>query len=405
MSKIKAVLIADDFPYGSASANLLRLFTFSLQSEVVDIQVWLPWGATPINIKNYPISKRDSINSIKFVRLGLLRHPKSMIGKGIDLILGYTLVLFSFFKFRIKNKRSLIILYDVTFISLIYYLILTKITSQKILIILPEFYEKPRNNSTLISLVKYYNFYFGIKHLAKYCHSFIVLTSYIEAYIKSRLNQEKPIFIMPNLTDPDNYINKYSKPFKSGVKTIGYIGTPTNKDGIYDLIESFSILQKKHNKTHLLIIGDITNGNTVIPHLKAFAMKCGINNNHITFTGIISHNETPTLLQSCDILALTRPNGVFAEAGFPTKLGEYFACKKPVVVTKVGDIKRYFTDKTEVVLADPNNVSSIVDCFEYLINNPVLAEQIGLAGYKWMEENLNYRNKSKKITEFVLQQF
>ena len=122
---------------------------------------------------------------------------------------------------------------------------------------------------------------------------------------------------------------------------------------------------------------------------------------NISFTGLVSHNRIPDLLNSCQILALTRPNGIFAEAGFPTKLSEYFACKKPVVITSVGDIPRYFSNEENVILVIPENIESIVAGFEILLKNKDLAERISQNGYNWMDQNTNYLNISPDISLFL----
>jgi glycosyltransferase involved in cell wall biosynthesis len=100
-------------------------------------------------------------------------------------------------------------------------------------------------------------------------------------------------------------------------------------------------------------------------------------------------------------LALTRPNGIFSEAGFPTKLGEYFACKKPVVITRVGDIPKYFKNEEHIILVEPGNIESIVNGFEVLINRPNLSDKISKESYVWMDQNLNYLNVSLTIDLFI----
>ena len=106
-------------------------------------------------------------------------------------------------------------------------------------------------------------------------------------------------------------------------------------------------------------------------------------------------------MKSCQILALTRPSGIFAEAGFPTKLGEYFACKKPVLITKVGDIPNYFKNEKHVILVEPNNIDSIVDGFEKIICNKDLSEKLSSNGYDWMKNNLDLNNVSTKLITFL----
>ncbi len=397
----KIVLITNNFPYGGASANLMRYFTLALATQNNDIEVIIPTGSYYGNKIDVNESRCGKIESVKYRHLGFIEHPKNYFGKFFDIILGLTLPFFFLLHKTIKNHLDIIIVYNPYMISMISYLITKFILRKKLLVILPEFYEKPKSKFISLSLIKWYRFYISIKYLVRYADKFIVLSSYLQQYLNKRLKTSKEILIMPNLTDPKRFEINGIKPFRPNNITIGYIGNPTKKDGVLDLIKSFSILNTKYPDTHLLIIGDITNGNSIVPDLKKYALETGVNIDCITFTGLQSHMVIPQLLLSCQVLALTRPNGISAEAGFPTKLGEYFSCKKPVLITKVGDIPKYFKNEEQVILAEPENIESMVAGFEKIIKDKKLSEKLSLNGYNWMDENLNYIKQSKRISDFI----
>jgi len=285
-----------------------------------------------------------------------------------------------------------LIIYNIAFIDFLWIVFFKLISSIKLIFILPEFYERPFKK---LALLNWYNFYFGLKYLSKYGDAHIVLSHYLKNYLNNTLMINKPIFILPNIIDPEVFSTVKNQKLKY---TIGYAGSPTRKDGVEDLIKSFALLNKKYPNTSLLIIGDTVN--TVLPNLKKMAEKLGVKDK-ITFTGLVPFEQVPPLLMSCQILALTRPKGVFAEAGFPTKLGEYFACKKPVVITKVGDIPYYFDDEVHVIMVEPENINDIMQGFERLLINKGLGEKIVKNSYLWMEEKLNYKNLSESITDFI----
>jgi glycosyltransferase involved in cell wall biosynthesis len=211
---------------------------------------------------------------------------------------------------------------------------------------------------------------------------------------------KNPILLIPNIIDLKEFERDSIKPYNETKITIGYAGTPTNKDGIQELFVSFSILARSNANIHLLIIGDTTTGSSVIPELLKFAKKLGIHDK-TTFTGLVPFCSVPELLLSCDILALTRNNIITSIAGFPTKLGEYFACKKPVLITNVGDIGKYFINDIHVVLCEPGDIEKIAVGFDRLIRNTELSNKIALNGYQWAQENLEYRKVSKKIQNWL----
>jgi glycosyltransferase involved in cell wall biosynthesis len=394
------IISYENFPFGGAPANFIRYFALSMALVKADTEVILPTGNVYGNkIESVP-EKRGFIENVRYCHLGFTKHPKNFLGKLMDILFGFIYTPIYLIKSHFKDKHYIIILYNTHFTRIFNILLIKKILRVKLILILPEFYEKPK--SSLLSLIHWYDFYLGMKWLAKFADGYIPLSSYLQKYLLEELKVKKPIFVLPNLMDPNVFYVENCKPYLNDILTIGYIGTPTRKDGIIDLIESFGILNKKYTNTHLLIIGDVINGNSVLPQLKERAQKLNIGEN-VSFTGLLPFHKIPDLLNSCQILALTRPNGVFAEAGFPTKLGEYFACRKPVLVTSVGDVKKYFVNEEHVIIANPEDITSIVEGFEKLINNNDLVEKISLNAYKWMNNNLNYRNIAERLYGFIKQ--
>ena len=123
---------------------------------------------------------------------------------------------------------------------------------------------------------------------------------------------------------------------------------------------------------------------------------------NIIFTGKLTASEVSSELQKCKILVNPRRLGISADSGFPTKIGEYFAAKKTVVATKVGDLGLYFKDKDELIFAEPNKPISICNAIDYALQNQDFALQIAKRGNEWAINNLDFKNNSKKLIEFIL---
>ncbi|WP_020589296.1 glycosyltransferase family 4 protein [Desulfobacter curvatus] len=396
----KIILVTyGNFPYGGASANLLRYFSIGLMKLGNNIEVIMPTGNCYGRDIDHNKHKQGVVDGVKYKHLGFVNHPRKAIGKIIENFWGITLPFLYLLSERIKKEVDIVVCYNATWFRFLMLLIIKKIMRKKLVVILPEFYEKPVAKFFSIASLKWFSFYFSMKYLIRYADGFIVLSYYLKNFVENKLGEKKPVIVMPNLIDPERFKKSNIKPFLRDKITIGYIGTPTRKDGVVDLIKSFSLLNKKYPDTHLLIIGDVTNG-TILPQLRKLANELAVSD-CITFTGLISHENVPELLYSSQILALTRPRGVFAEAGFPTKLGEYFACQKPVVITDVGDIPRYFTNEVHLILVEAENVDSITNGFEKLLLEPNLREEISKNSYAWMNNHLNFNHAVKKIDHFM----
>jgi glycosyltransferase involved in cell wall biosynthesis len=396
MKKIKIVTY-ENFPFGGAPANFLRNFSFAL-SKVAEIEVILPTGNVYRNAELKP-EKKGKIKEVSYIHLGFTVHPQKKIGKILDVLWGFTFTPIYLFFSNLFKPFNTIILYNSLITQIFNLLLFKKIFKKKLIVILPEFYEKPTKG--LLALIHWYDFYYGLKFLAKHADAFIPFSNFLKHYLETELKIKKPVYILPNLLDPDVFVVNDAMEFIPNKITIGYTGTPTKKDGVIDLIQSFSILNKIYPDTHLLIIGDTIGGESEIPKLEKLSIELGCRK-HITFTGLVSFEKIPVLINSCQILALTRPNGIFAEAGFPTKLGEYFACKKPVLITEVGDIPLYLTNEEHAIIVKPEDIESIVKGFQKIIENKELSNKIAENGFNWMNENLNYKNVSEKLHDFIL---
>lgn len=121
----------------------------------------------------------------------------------------------------------------------------------------------------------------------------------------------------------------------------------------------------------------------------------------VIFTGVIPADQIPQHLLNADILALDRPNSLQAQYGFPTKLGEYLLTANPVVVTKVGDIPLFLTDKVSALLAEPCNIQSFSNNLIWAIENTEKARQIGYNGYKIALKEFNSSSEALKIINIM----
>ena len=126
--------------------------------------------------------------------------------------------------------------------------------------------------------------------------------------------------------------------------------------------------------------------------------------NNVVFSGLISYEELPKYLTNATILALARPTSLQNETGFPSKLTEYLATKKPVIITRVSDIPKYFTNNVNAFVAEPGNVIDFADKLILALKNRELSEFVGKNGYQLVETIFNYNYQTKELVK-ILQQY
>ena len=226
-----------------------------------------------------------------------------------------------------------------------------------------------------------------------------VINNALKRYFLDKTQSKVPIKVINMIVDNERFICKRQP---SGPNTfITYCGTlDGDKDGVDILIKSFAVISNEFSNLKLQLIGSLDNPLTrfkIESLIKTLYLK-----EKVILTGSVKRNKIPTLLCNSDILALARPNNKQAEGGFPTKLGEYLATGKPVVITNVGEIGNFLIDKKNAFISEPDSVENFATKLrEALLNENSV--QIGLEGKKLALNEFNYLTQSRSIQEFLLE--
>jgi len=218
----------------------------------------------------------------------------------------------------------------------------------------------------------------------------------ISSVLEQRYHQIAPqaqLILLPTLVDaqlfktgnPEYYRNKLDL----GVsKIVVYTGSFTRPQGVRNLIEAMSLVAQEHKDAYLLIAGgSLAYESDDVPALiKQFNLSEKVIN-----LGQLASNEVIDLLASADIFVVPKLDDVVNHAGFSTKLAEFLAAGKPVVVSSVGDIPRYLHHRVDALLCEPGNVRELVTNISLLLSDKALADQIGKRGQMLAREKFDVK--------------
>ena len=241
-----------------------------------------------------------------------------------------------------------------------------------------------------LSLYIYLNF------VCKLFDGFVVITRKLQQYFAPYLRRDCAVYLLPILVEPERFVNSGTA---NGEKYIAYCGSMQgNKDGIPLLLDAFSFLSKEFPDLKLYLIGStkfegFTSLNDKIKRLDL--------ESQIIFTGIADRDHLPGILANALMLVLARPDSKQAEGGFPTKLGEYLATGKPVVVTRVGEIPDYLQDNINAFLAEPNDALDFTGKMKQVLKHYKQSLEIGLQGQKLAQTVFNYKVQGKQLANWL----
>ena len=183
-------------------------------------------------------------------------------------------------------------------------------------------------------------------------------------------------------------------------KYIAYCGTISPyKDGVDSLIRAFGLFHQEHNDYKLTLIGGFENEASE-KYLRGLVNEMHLVD-YICFTGRVLPDDMPMLLCGAQMLVLDRPDNEQAKYGFPTKLGEYLATGKPVVVTNVGEIGTFLKDGINCRMAQPADENDFASKMSWVANNRDEASRLGKEGKRLTLTEFSSIEQSKKALYFM----
>lgn len=377
-----AIITSIPFPNGLAATNRVISHSKGLVELGHDVTV------LTTHYSNNSQKKKEFLG-IKYKNFRILSRLKifNVINLGISIffICGYLLLH--------KKKFNAVLIVSNNAPLIVFTSFICKIISIKIIQEKSEF-PFVLNNKGILG--KTWSFIYT-NTIYKLFDGMIIMTYPLEEYIKNKTKKKCKKIIIPMTVEPDRFQNIQSNnSLGRYIAYCGYMGG--NKDGVMNLIKSFSLIESKFDDLQLLLIG--TASEIELKELKKIAKD--LKTKRVIFYGKVTRDQMPSLLVNAQILALARPSSLQSTGGFPTKLGEYLSTGKPVVVTDVGDISKYLHDGINAFIVEPDNNQKFAEKLEYVLNNYDLSLKVAQHGVQLTKNVFNYEVQAERLEKFML---
>jgi len=383
------IYTTSDYPNGGAAENFVRQMAVGLNEAGAKIRV--------VRLRGRIYGGKND-TCISCTNLLFKKRPQNELLKAFELISIILLSPISVIINKFTFKTQVIILYGVEYSYLcIPFHLISKLLNIKIYRIITDYYDTNSIVPVWWKRAKLFFYKTQFKYIDKKFNGLIVLSNYLKELAGKNGAAIEKILLIPHFIDLQNTMQKIQN-YDHTKNIIGFCGTPSISNGIIDLIKAFIIVNKTFKDTELLIIGGLTKEvKSIIDENFTDSEK-----QNITFTGFLNKEDVKTQLNRCTILVNPRKKGRIAEAGFPTKLGEYFSTKRPVVATAVGDLKRYFKNKEELILVAPDSPLELANGIALLLSDKSLSNKIGQNGFVWANANIEFRKSAGILLNFIL---
>jgi glycosyltransferase involved in cell wall biosynthesis len=206
------------------------------------------------------------------------------------------------------------------------------------------------------------------------------------------------ILVNPNGVDPSRFgphvdASAAWSRLPSGKLLVGFIGVFGQWHGVLTLMRSVKHVIEACPQAQFVIIGDGALKQQMLDILSSDGTL-----QHVTFTGLVSHDAAPAYLNACDLLV--SPHEDMADGstffGSPTKIFEYMATGKGIVASNVGQLGQILEHEREALLVGQRNELQLAAAITRLLRDPALRSTLGAAARSKVTSNFTWHENFRR---------
>ena len=200
------------------------------------------------------------------------------------------------------------------------------------------------------------------------------------------------VIVNPNGVNPAKFspaidCSDARRALPQGKTLVGFIGIFGQWHGVLTLAAAVKHVVRECPEAHFVIIGDGPLKSDMLRILERDGAS-----EHVTFVGVIKHDQAPACLNACAILV--SPHEDMADGspffGSPTKLFEYMAMGKGIVASRVGQLGEILEDGVDVLFVQQRKPEELARAISSLIKDPQQCLRLGtkarekaISSYTW----------------------
>lgn len=232
----------------------------------------------------------------------------------------------------------------------------------KLIVNAVEWYEK--NNEIFDGLtgkIKFIKNRIALKYIHPKMGNIIAISELLGDYYRMKGCN---VCVIPTVLDMKKY--KRVRHIQNNKIIISYAGSPARKDLIKNVIFALLKLDEvERNQIELHIYG------ATIKSLQSLGIadkEINALNDCLFAHGRIPYEQVKDRISTSDYTILLRPNLRYANAGFPTKVGESMACGTPVIANITSDLGKYIIDGENGVVCKDETLDSCVCALKKILH-------------------------------------
>lgn len=388
---MKVFLITKEpFPNGQAATNRIKAYAKACIREGVDCEVLIYtrteiYGRDPRNTQGHGIV--DGI-SYRYLKGSPLRESNVIIRRWHDIM---DFMRLKYYLSHNCNAGDVIFAYDKNFkINDI-----IQIAHNKNALLIQELCELPFGTSRETSKTIERRAKFEKKIMPK-LDGMIAISDALMEYAQKHCNESCNIFKVPILVDFPKY-DMQDRSAESPTPYIFHSGTLyEQKDGFLSMLRAFGKVVSQLPFEVKFISTGKPDGTTHEQEIKDIIEEYGLEN-RVIFTGYLSDEELKEYLSKASFVIinkLTTQQNIYC---FSTKLGEYMAASKAILITNVGEAMNWLTHGKDAYIIPPNDIDKLADAMKVMFENPELRAKLGESAHETCRKSFSIEHNAPKF--------
>ncbi|NNG03002.1 MAG: glycosyltransferase family 4 protein [Inquilinus sp.] len=228
-------------------------------------------------------------------------------------------------------------------------------------------------------------------------HAVVTVSDEVRNYALGRGADPARTYVVPNGVDPERF-RPAVRPMPLAAAddrfVVGFSGSLKPWHGLEPLMEAFSLLARRREDYHLLVVGE----GPMRQWIEGFVRGAGLAD-RVTLTGWVSHDDLPRWLRLMDVAVAPYPP--ISDFYFsPLKVFEYLAAGRPTVASEIGQIGGLIEDGATGLLVRPGDVADLAAAIERLHGGPALRRRIGQAAAR-RAQDFTWQGNARRIIEIA----
>jgi glycosyltransferase involved in cell wall biosynthesis len=234
------------------------------------------------------------------------------------------------------------------------------------------------------------------RFLYRACDRIVVVTPAFEHHLVEtyKLPPEK-ISVVENGVNTDLFNPHAERPETraalqaEGTFVVSYIGTMGLAHGLQTVVEAASLLRHSAPEVLLLLVGEGAEKERIVSSVR----DRGLSN--VRFVDQQSREDIPAYICASDVCLVPLKRSELFTTVLPSKMLEFMACARPVIVGVDGLARRVVEEATAGIFVEPENPEDLANATKRLAGDPALCEMLGRNGRRYILQNFTRRHTAE----------